>query len=426
MYELNAIVRELVEDNLCETYWVKAEVSEMRVSQKGHCFMELIEKDAADEHIAAKARAVALRNVWPLLRMNFEDSTGQTFRAGLEVLLQVTLSFSEVYGYSLMVQDIDPSFTMGSVARRRKEILDRLEREGVAMMNRELELPVPLQRIAIVSSPTAAGYEDFCRQLEQNRGGFRFEYKLFPAMMQGEQTERTVIAALDAVAAEMDDWDAVAIIRGGGAVSDLSCFDTYPLANCCAQFPLPVLTGIGHERDVSVLDLVACRSLKTPTAVAAFLVERIEEAAENLRQIEESLTEMVDEILQDEKYRLAESVRRLETFRKTFLAERIAQLQGWYDRMAQGAGHRAEMAFLHLNGMDRLMAEKVQSRVRAERGRLQLAEACLKAHDPEHILRLGYSITRKAGSALKDTHGLKSGDELITLLAGGEIISIVK
>lgn len=416
----------MVEDQLSDAYWVRAELSEVRVSQKGHCFVELVEKEDGSNSIVAKARAVVMRNVYPLLKMNFEDTTGQAFCAGLEVLLQVTVSFSEVYGYSLIVQDIDPTYTMGSMAQRRKEILDRLKREGVADMNRELDLPVLMQRIAVVSSPTAAGYEDFCKQLDHNRGGFRFVHRLFPALMQGEETERSVIAALDAIASEMEDWDVVAIIRGGGAVSDLSCFDTYPLANCCAQFPLPILTGIGHERDVSVLDLVANKQLKTPTAVAAFLVESMEETAQDLALLEEELNDVVKNILDRESERLDRVVRSMEYIARTYCSDRLGRVQAFHARIRQAAQHVVKMTTMDLVNKDRMLTEKIQIQLQLEQHRIRIWEASVKAHDPEHILNLGYSITYKDGRAVKDGRQLKAGDELTTQLAQGKIVSIVK
>jgi len=286
LFELNNLVKELLTDSFTDTYWVTAELSEVRVSAKGHCFLELVEKGERGSAPVAKAHAVIMSYLFPMLKMTFEEATGQSLVAGLKVQLEVAVSFNEVYGYSLVVKDIDPDYTMGSLARLRKEILEHLERDGVIDMNKELTLPRPLQRIAVVSSATAAGYGDFCNQLNNNVQGYRFVYRLFPAVMQGETTAASVISALDDIAAEYEQWDAVAIIRGGGAVSDLAGFEDYDLAAYCAQFPLPIITGIGHERDTTVLDFVANTHLKTPTAVAAFLIEQMDEEARWIETIE--------------------------------------------------------------------------------------------------------------------------------------------
>ena len=272
LYELNNVVRSTLELTLEDSYWVVAELSEVRVAGNGHCYVEFVQKEEKGGMLLAKARGNIWRNTYNLLAPYFEQETGQRLAVGLTVLVNVSVSFHELYGYSLTVLDIDPTYTLGAVAQRRKEILALLEEDGVLTLNKELTLPRPLLRIAIVSSASAAGYGDFCDQIKQS--GLPFQLQLFPATMQGEGVEASVIAALEMIATEEENWDAVVIIRGGGAVSDLAGFETYLLAAHVAQFPLPVLTGIGHERDDTVVDLVAHTRLKTPTAVAAFLVER--------------------------------------------------------------------------------------------------------------------------------------------------------
>ena len=272
LYELNTLVRRAVERSLPEDYWLQAELSDVRTHSAGHCYVEFVQKDTRGNALLAKARGVIWANVYRLLRPYFERETGQTFAAGIKVLVQVKVEFHELYGYSLTITDIDPTYTVGDMARRRREILLRLEEEGVLTLNKELPMPVLPRRIAVISSPSAAGYGDFCSQLSANPYGFVYETKLFPAVMQGEQVESSVVAALNKINETFDCWDAVVIIRGGGAVSDLAGFDTYWLAYNCAQFPLPIITGIGHERDDTVLDLVAHTRVKTPTAAAEFLI----------------------------------------------------------------------------------------------------------------------------------------------------------
>ena len=246
LLELNGRVKSTLQFEMPDAYWVQAEISSISPSGQGHCYLELVQKDATGRNFLAKAKANIWRGTWLKLKSYFEAETGETLKVGMKVLLQVTVTFHEVYGYSLVVQDIDPTYTMGDMARRRKEILEQLAKDGVIGLNQELEIPVLPNRIAVISSPTAAGWGDFRDQLANNIYGFRFYVKLFPALMQGDDVERSVIAALDAIAARSEDFDLVVIIRGGGAVSELSCFDSYNLAYNIANFPLPVITGIGH------------------------------------------------------------------------------------------------------------------------------------------------------------------------------------
>ncbi|MDD4459776.1 MAG: exodeoxyribonuclease VII large subunit, partial [Proteiniphilum sp.] len=255
--ELNRRVKDVLRDHLPETYWLRAETSDVRRNQNGHCYLEFVEKDADKQHIVARARGMIWSNVFQMLSAYFEAETGQSFTSGLNVLVRVSVDFHELYGFSLTVVDIEPSFTLGEIARNRQQVLRQLQEEGVLTLNRELELPELTLCIAVISSPTAAGYGDFCDQLARNSGGFAFQTRLFPAIMQGERSESSIIAALEKVYGYSHLFDAVAIIRGGGATSDLNCFDSYALAVNVAQFPLPVVSGIGHERDVTVLDHVA-------------------------------------------------------------------------------------------------------------------------------------------------------------------------
>ena len=274
LYELNELVKETLELGMPDTYWVQAELSEVRVNN-GHCYVEFVQKDRRGSGLVAKARGNIWRNVFAILKPTFEQSTGQLFTAGIKVLVEVSISFHELYGYSLNVIDIDPSYTLGDMARKRQEILRQLQEEGVLELNKELDMPMLPRRIAVISSPTAAGYGDFSNQLMNNQGGFYFYTELFPAIMQGDGVEQSILQALDIIYSREDEFDVVVIIRGGGATSDLTGFDTYPLAAAVAQFPLPVITGIGHERDDTVLDMVSHTRVKTPTAAAEFLLDRM-------------------------------------------------------------------------------------------------------------------------------------------------------
>ncbi|HAR37209.1 MAG TPA: exodeoxyribonuclease VII large subunit [Porphyromonadaceae bacterium] len=273
--ELNYRIRDAIRDHLPDTYWIRAETSDVRPNRNGHCYLEFIEKDPVKQSIVAKARGVIWSGVFQMLSVYFEQETGQPFTSGMNVLVRVSVDFHELYGYSLSVTDIDPSFTLGEIARQRQLVLKQLDEEGVLTLNKELPLPEPANRIAVISSPTAAGYEDFRDQLLKNQAGLVFYTKLFPAVMQGERSEASIIAALEKIFQYKELFDAVAIIRGGGASSDLSCFDSYGVAAHVAQFPLPVVSGIGHERDVTVLDMVAHTRAKTPTAVAEFFINAV-------------------------------------------------------------------------------------------------------------------------------------------------------
>ena len=285
LYELNGLIKRSIRSCMPDTYWVQAELSDVRSNYSGHCYLEFVQKDVAGNNLIAKARGTIWSNIYKMLKPYFEQETGQPFVSGIKVLVQVSVEFHELYGYSLTVLDIDPTYTVGDMARKRREILRQLEEEGVIDLNKELEMPMLPQRIAVISSATAAGYGDFCNQLQNNPRGYGFHTELFPAIMQGERVEESVLSALDAINNRIDEFDAVVIIRGGGATSDLTGFDTYLLAASCAQFPLPIITGIGHERDDTVLDRVAHTRVKTPTAAAEYLIVCMDEVADRLNDL---------------------------------------------------------------------------------------------------------------------------------------------
>ena len=427
LYQINGFVRQVVEERMNELFRVQAEISEIRISQKGACFLELVDRESEGEgKICAKARAVIMRQGFPLIRMQFEQATGQPLAAGIKVLMEVTVSFDECYGYSLVIHDIDPAYTMGEMALHRKRILERLEKEGVLDMNRSLEIPVLIQRIAIVSSPTAAGYEDFCRQLEENEWGFRFDYRLFPATMQGEETEKSVIAALDSIASQMEEWDVVVIIRGGGAVSDLNSFDSYALANNCAQFPLPVFTGIGHERDSSVLDEVAALHFKTPTAVAAFLIDHMRQQADRIQYLYDSLQEAALRKMEEKRDRLKRLSRALETIGPSFLPQRNALLQRLSESIFTAAKHRTDLEQLKMDNRSHYLQQCVEKVLNNRKQQLELLSVAIDKNNPLRILQLGYSLTRCNGHLLTDIEGIQPGDVLETQLFKGRLKSRVE
>ena len=403
LFELNRFVKQALHNHLPDTYWVQAELSDVRSNSSGHCYLEFVQKDTGGNHLIAKARGTIWSNIFKMLKPYFEQETGQQFASGIKVLVQVSVEFHELYGYSLTVLDIDPTYTLGDMARRRREIILRLEEEGVLTMNKELDMPLAPQRIAVISSATAAGYGDFCDQLRNNPYGLSFQTKLFPAIMQGERVEESIISALESVYQELHEWDVVVLIRGGGATSDLSGFDTYNLAANCAQFPLPIITGIGHERDETVLDIVAHTRVKTPTAAAEYLIGRLYETALKLEDHATRVVNKVEERLNWEHTRLNR------------LSERIPMNV----RMCLQAGHYA------VKGIQHRIDVALQERLLKEKHRLQLLEHQVRTASPEHLLKRGYSITLLDGRAVTDISMLKEGDVVTTRYAKGESQSVI-
>lgn len=424
LFELNALVRKSVKLCLPDEYWVQAELSDVRTNYSGHCYLEFVQKDPRVNSLVAKARGMIWSNIYVMLKPYFERETGQTFTSGIKVLVKVTVDFHELYGYSLTVVDIDPAYTLGDMARRRKEIIRRLEEEGVLTLNKELEMPLLPQRVAVISSATAAGYGDFCNQLLNNSDGLVFYPHLFAAVMQGDKVEASVIAALNAIYKEVDRWDVVVIIRGGGATSDLSGFDTYDLAANCAQFPLPIITGIGHERDDTVIDMVSHTRVKTPTAAAEFLINRMRETASDLERYISYFHQTIPERIAHSKERLEQWVARIPSRVQMRLQhERFRQ-----ERMAVRMNTAWQTRFLREEYRLRLeqrLATAIEARLQRERHRLQLAQSQVEAASPELLLKRGYSLTLKDGKAVTDASALHPGDVLTTRVAKGEFKSKV-
>ena len=403
--QLNRLISEVIKETFSDTYWLIAETSDVRVNHSnGHCYLEFIEKNEQTGAVIAKARGYIWNNTFRMLKPYFEETTKQSFISGLKILVRVGIDFHELYGYGLTVYDIDPTYTLGDIQRKRQEIINRLEEEGILTMNQELEFPPIPQRIAIISSPTAAGYEDFSNHLSNNKYGFVFYPKLFPALMQGEQTESSVIKALDKIYQYQDSFDVVVIIRGGGATSDLSSFDSYLLASNCAQFPLPIITGIGHERDDTVLDIVAYHRAKTPTAVADFLIEKTAETHEELMNLEDGIISGITQLLNQANQNLQNLSIRIPNAALSLLEKQHASLELYKVRLQHA----------------------VKNRLTEAESQLKEKEAFLKLSSPEYILAKGYSITMKDGKAVKNAADLKHGDLISTKLNKGEVQSIVE
>ena len=395
--ELNGCVRDAIQQALPETYWLRAETSDVRRNRNGHCYLEFIEKNAITDSIIAKARGVIWSNVYEMLSQYFEKETGQQFTTGLNVLVRVSIEFHELYGYSLTVVDIDPSFTLGEIARNRQIVINRLEQEGVLTLNKELVLPEITNRIAVISSPTAAGYEDFMHQLNKNRPGFKFYTKLFPAIMQGDRSEASIIVALERIFVNSEHFDAVAIIRGGGASADLNCFDSYLLANNIAQFPLPVISGIGHERDVTVTDIVSHTRAKTPTAVAEFIIEHMSVTA----------TELID--LQDRIISVSESV----------ISKEKSDLLLASKEVVHGAKMLLQREFAAVDKYSSTMKHQIKQSLQSHYHHLENREQYIKMASPDNILKRGYTLTLKDGVFVTSIDDLKVGDKIETRFKDG-------
>ena len=403
LFELNCLIHDVIEANFDEEYWVTGELSDVSTPAfGGHFYGELVQKDERTDRIVARARITCWARNYSMLRLRFQNEAGETLRKGLQVKLLVKVNFHEQYGYSLNVLDIDSTFTLGDLARRRREILLQLEKDGILHDNQSLPLPRLLRHIAVISSATAAGYGDFCHQLEQNDYGFHFDVQLFPAVMQGEQVPESIIAALEAILSE-GLFDLVVIIRGGGASSDLSDFDNYELAACIAQYPLPVLTGIGHERDETVLDYVAHTRVKTPTAAAAFIIEHQGQEAALLDELYQRITRSAKERIQREKQRLEHQ--------RTVLP---LLFMGFYQKQ------QSRMQLLN----QRLSAVGSQ-RIECEKHRIELMKQRLDSLDPRLLLRRGYTITTCGGKIVRSIEGLMEGVVLTTNTENGEIYSKV-
>ena len=377
--ELCDCINGVLSVELGDAYWVRAEIASL--TERGHCYMELVEK-AKNNSIAAKLRATCWQHIYHLLAAYFANETGQTLSVGMQVLLQVEVSFHAVYGLSLNVVGIDPTFTLGDIARQRQQTILRLQEDGVMDLQRTLSMPLLPRRVAVISAADAAGYGDFCNQLQSNAAGFMFRTQLFAAVMQGEQSPASIIAALERIASAVEDYDVVVIVRGGGATTDLRNFDDYSLAFHCANFPLPIIAGVGHTRDVSVVDMVVHTSVKTPTAAAEWLINAMQEQA-----------------------------------------DRLGELYLRLQRVAQMAIRKQQNKLDHLWQSLRFL---MQQRLHRQRTQLELWEKTIALHSPERIYRMGYSLTTINGKVVKSIRDVKAGEELLTHTVDGVIRSEVK
>ena len=403
LFELNRLVRETIECEMPNEYWVEAELSECR-ENRGHCYMELIQKDELSATPIAKASAKCWASKWLVVRPYFERITGQRLVAGMKVLLKVYAQFHEAYGFSWIVTDIDPTYTLGDMARKRQEIINQLKAEGVFDLQKELSLSLFCQSIAVISSETAAGYGDFCHQLTDNPYDFKFHIQLFPATMQGDGIERSIIEALNSINAVCENFDAVVIIRGGGATSDMTGFDTLALAENVANFPIPIITGIGHDRDESILDMVSHTRVKTPTAAAAFLIDHLKTVFDQLTTLSEAIPKLFSVVK----------------------ARQEARLDNLYQRILMRVQQRAVTSQADIRNLEQGLLTALQRRLTSEHHRLEMLEEKVCSLDPTLLLKRGYTITLFNGKAVRDPQVLHPGDEIETRMEKGTIYSKCK
>jgi exodeoxyribonuclease VII large subunit len=420
----------------------------MNTNQSGHCYLELIEKAEGSENILAKSRATIWSFTYRILKPYFESVTGQRFSPGIKILILVSVEFHELYGFSLNIKDIDPSYTIGDLAKRKQEIINRLVNEGVFELNKELEMPEICRRIAVISSETAAGYGDFVKQLKNNNRGLKFKLKLFQAFMQGNDTERSVIQALEQIYEHYSNFDVVVIIRGGGSQAELNYFNNYNIAFHIAQFPLPVLSGIGHDRDQTIVDMVAHTSLKTPTAVAEFIIGLMTETADYLDSLKEQIVELSTDMVANYKNNLnhlCTNIRNLNRMQVSGLRSSYTLLETHFDQRLKNLLPKRKSALNHLQHQFisrlkyNLMVHQVQLKrteqrlpavtkllFRNQKSKIQVAESLISAYNPANILKRGYSITYYNGKAIYSPLEVQPGETIDTQLKDGCISSIVK
>jgi exodeoxyribonuclease VII large subunit len=447
LYELNSLIRDVINYSFEDAYWVKAEIARINENSSGHCYLELVEKSGIDDSIIAQCRAIIWRNIYWSLVPYFRSITGKELSVGMKILFKAKVEFHPVYGLSLHIIDIDPNYTLGELVARRMQIITQLKNEGVYDMNRQLPFPLVPQRIAVISSKTAAGYNDFVKQLSDNVGGYKFNLSFYQASMQGNKAEKSIIFALERIFLKIDHYDVVVIIRGGGSQVDLSCFDSYLLASHVAQFPLPVITGIGHEQDESIVDMVAHTALKTPTAVADFLIDcvnkfelsldsSLDEALNKAMEIIEEQQKYIEKLYQSLPYYLnnliitnSHQLEMLNLRIKSLSSNILVKENNHLNFVLINIGHVIEKNLdrEHLKLSDYLssvnMATKQYLNRQAEY--LNLLNAKAQLFDPAHILKQGYSISLYQGKALKSANSIEVGETFETILFEGKLTGCV-
>jgi exodeoxyribonuclease VII large subunit len=443
--ELQLIIKDSLYMSFPDMYWVIAEISELNENSAGHCYLELIEKQQDDKNVKARARAIIWSSKYRFLKSFFENTTGESIREGMKVLIKVRIEYHELYGLSLLISDIDPAFTIGEMALRRQQIIKKLEEEGILNMNKEVPFPLLPQRIAIISSGKAAGFSDFINHLSGNSYGYVFYTALFESPMQGIETESGIINALDRVAERIDLFDVVAIIRGGGSQTDLSWFDNYNIAYYITQFPLPVITGIGHDKDMSVTDLVSNRPLKTPTAVADYLIGCAAETENHILEMISSVRDHTEHIIKDkhallDKFRnklvplvsyvvkekrqkLSEKIFELITFGKEFTHKASLSPANQSSRLISSAKTTLNINQLKLDRSSENLRTKSKNYIDINSGKVNFLQNTVNILNPENVLKRGYTITSINGKILKEKQHLKAEDIIDTHFSDGTVKS---
>lgn len=423
--EFNNRIKRLLNNPAVCNCWIRADLSDVNV-RGGHCYLELLEKDERTGATVAKMRGIIWANRFAYLRQKFLQVTGQELRSGMKVMLEVSVNYHEQYGISLIITDIDPSYTLGDMERLRREILARLKAEGIIDMNKQLPFPTVPQRIAIVSAAGAAGYGDFMNQLHNNAYGLQFYTCLFPAVMQGKETVASVTAALDRINLHLDLFDCVVIIRGGGSTSDLNSFDDYSLASNVAQFPLPVVVGIGHERDVTILDYVACRRVKTPTAAAELLIGCGVEALAHIDELRDTIVNTAREYITEAKRQIQYLSGTIPLIAGNIVERNSARLQHIMQIVPLTAQNRIAQGNERLNFLIKSMSQASAQAIVREKMRLTALYDKVQILSPQNTLRRGYSLTTVNGHAVTDASQLAPGDNITTHFASGKVVSTVK
>lgn len=422
--ELNKAIKSAFETAFPQTLWVVAEISEMRCNTRGHCYLELVEKE--DNNIIAQIRANIWARAFRVIASNFKKMTGESLGQGMKVLLQINVTFHEIYGLSLNIRDIDPAYSLGEMARKKMEVIEKLTKEGLIKMNKQICLPLVPQRIAVISSVTAAGYGDFINHIDTNRYGYKIYHTLFQAFMQGPAAGASIISAMRKVRKQRRLYDALVIVRGGGSQVDLSCFDTYEIAAEIAKFPLPVITGIGHERDYTIADITAHTKLKTPTAVAEFLLSEILRFEERIMEGQKILIQKTSALIAREDHRvryLAQDLRHI--VKESFLREMkkielsLHKIIRVTYRAIESDSNRLKLDVSRIAGALHIFFEQQHNRIRQNVQAIRLL-------DPANILKRGYSITYLNEKAVRDSEDLQAGYIIRTRLNRGSVRSKVE
>lgn len=448
LFELNSRIKGSIHQAFPDSFWVVAEISELKVNANGHCYLELIEKDTESEAMKARARATIWSSVFRMIRPYFETTVRTALSPGLKIMVKASVEFHELYGLSLNITDIEPAYTLGEMAKQKQDVINQLIREGVFDLNKQQVINRLPRKIAVISSPTAAGYGDFLDQLLRNPYGYKFYIRLFPAIMQGEEAEASIVNAMERVFRHEDFFDALVIIRGGGAQSDLNCFNGYWIASHIAQFSLPVLTGIGHEQDETVADMVAHTRLKTPTAVAEFLLAKFQAEDSLLYELSASLAETTREILHARENRLMKLAFRMKPLLRSAMEEsrkRLAIdaviLKNANRKILSGARNASAMLHFRITSSSKQYLLRnshrislvrnnlkliIPSFIQQESFRLEMLASKNLYNDPQHVLKRGYSITLFHGFPLKNAGEVKEGERISTVLFKGKVTSRIE